>query len=108
MGENLETPPRGLDAPHGRVHALEAIGDDGDELARFIEGPQASAIALEQSAPEPVLEQCDLPAHRAMRHAELLGRIGDAVEPHNGFERLQHFQRKRLARHIRLSLSLPQ
>ena len=54
-----------------------------------------AAGAPEQRSAEPILERADLPAHRAMRHMQLLGGARKATEPRGGlegFDRIEWWQ----------------
>ena len=86
-----QDPPRaGPAAGFGRGdHPVEGEAHLGGEDASDRRRDHAPPGAGEQALPEPSLQRGDLPAHRAMREAELRRRLGIAAGPRRDLEHAQ-------------------
>ena len=76
----------------------EPLLHDGVVLAAAVGQLQARSVAREQRLPELRFELLDLPAHGALRDAELVGRAAEAREARGRLEGADRVQRRQLAR----------
>jgi hypothetical protein len=77
----------------------QALLHDAVVLAPAIGQLQVRSAAREQRLSELRLELLDLPAHGALRDAELVGGAAEALQPRSSLERANRVQRRQIARH---------
>ena len=79
--------------------AVESVAQHGEVLAARLRDDEALALAIEELDAQLELQGLHLVAHRALRHAQLLGRAREALVAGRGLESLERIEGRKAAEH---------